>query len=248
MAVTGVTRVWPAPAGASGASGPTLATTSYSPDGTTVTLGTADGDGYRSVSGGGLPAGLLRDPQSLCSIVSNSGASRWEITLSGAATSGHWGPMEHSNWYLNSPALVFDGIAGDGTKIIVDNCDFHVDATVTANRISVGAITFAPDKLFSGVQCYSGTDNTIIGEYGPSSKTTIQGDTSVTYPVKLAYRHAITDRTTTPVTREGLSQVAAAAEVTSTRPKIGTNYCIGFSGTLADTYYFGDIRLTLLDS
>jgi hypothetical protein len=228
-------------------SGPS--TTIYSADGTSVTLGTVDGDGYRTVAGGGLPLGTkIFDPDSQCSIVSNNGAGRFELTIASNVTTANYSPF-NSNWYTGGPALIFPGSVKDDTFIEVE--DLQPSTPDTNDRISVCALNIdagaGQRRIAQGCELYqsatpANSRSHVRDFYRVSTQLTVQTLTLVTFPTRLKIR-CEADESVTPINPEIVTNINGGPDIGHDwNIAGGANYAIGFAG-FAATYYFGNIAL-----
>ena len=231
-------------ASAAAASGPT--STTYTPDGSAVTIG-SQSSGIRTVSGGGLPDGcVLFDPDEEVSIVSDSGNGRWELTVGSNVTSAHFGPMQHGNWYTAGVALIFAGATAHDCYIQVDDCTFvDPDTQSTNNRFSVCGLNMGTDDYCQGIEIYAGANKrSAVYDYRDGSKQTIEGLTAVTYPVDLKLRFEASP-STTPIDTDAISNINGGSDIVSDRGfAMAANFALAFSG-FAGTYHFGEIDLNL---
>ena len=236
-------------AAAAGGGGTTTVT--HTPDGTTVTLGDADGDGFRTVSGGGFVADTVTvfDPQETLSITSSAaGNGTFDWIVGGAVTSGHYAPGESTNWFVNGPGVLFNGLLGDGTKLLVHDMA-HVTNTNSNHRIAAGILGLrkAPYnfQLWEGGNLYAPTPSFRLQGRKGGVRPVYVGDTTITGPVDWDMRLARTEGMPNELAlairlNDSLKHTAVEA------PLAGTNWALAFSGVLASTYRTGPIEVTTL--
>ena len=234
----------PSLAGPATPSGP--AETIYTPDGTTVTIG-SESSGIRTVSGGGLPDDcVLFDPDEQVSIVSDSGNGRWELTIAVSVTSAHFGPHNHGNWWIAGPALIFKGSTAHDTYIEVKDCTFvDPDTQHTNNRFTICGLNMGTDDYCQGPVIYAGANKrSAVYDYRNGSLQTIETLTAVVFPVTLKLGFEA-NPATTPIDTDAITVINGGSDITSDRGfAIGANFAIALSG-FAGVYHFGDITLKL---
>lgn len=237
--------IWSLQADSSGGATPSL--TSYTPDGTSITLGTLS-NGYRTVSGGGLPPSIIFDPSDQFRIVSNATDGRFEFTLNGGVTSGHYSPGENQNHFVAGPYLIIDGTIKDGGYLQLKGVDMGTGATNSATRVAMGIIDLSYDHgtnpsayrsgaRWSGVNVYGGvTPKYRILERTGVYQHVVVSDTSLTYPVDLRYTFSEDDGSA-DANPTGAVSIAGGAATSMLRPTRNGRWAIALAGVYAATYH-----------
>ena len=245
MALVLENGIWSLQADSSGGATPSL--TSYTPDGTSITLGTLT-NGYRTVSGGGLPPSIIYDPSDKFRIVSNATDGRFEFTLNGAVTSGHYSPGEEDNHFVAGPYLIIDGTIKDNAYLELKGVDMGTGATASTSRVAMGIIDLSYDHgtsatayrtagRWSGVNVFGGVSPAArILERTGVYQHVVVSSTSVTYPVDLKYTFSEDDGSA-DANPTGAVSIAGGADQSVLRPSRNGRWAIAISGADPGTYH-----------
>ena len=225
-------------------------TVSHIFDGSAVTLGSADGDGLRTISGGGIVSGeaVLFDPQEVLDVTSYSGVIDWEVTA--GVPSGHYAPGESANWFVNGPAVIFKGLLGTGCSLLVEDMEVTVGANANY-RVAPGIFSLRETpynvQLWEGGNIYPSGGNynyRLQGRIG-GLRPVYVSDTSITGPVD--WQQSLTRTPGLPNTFSQVFNLNGSDVHTATKINVSHgNFAIAFAGVAAGTYRTGPITVRTL--